>query len=89
MNSSLNSIKLTSKHQLTVPAAVVRQLKLQAGARLTYKVKDGAIILKPRPGLGKDLDKLWADSARLNKGVASDESIKESVREYYRSQKRP
>lgn len=89
MNSSATSVTLTSKHQLTVPAAVVRELKLSVGDRLSYKVEDDAIILKRRPAISQQLEKLWADSAKRNKGVASDASIKESVRNYYRSQKRP
>lgn len=89
MNSSATSVTLTSKHQLTVPAAVVRRLKLSVGDRLTYKVEDDAIILRRRPTVSEQLADMWAKNAKLNKGMASDASIKESVRDYFRNQPAP
>jgi bifunctional DNA-binding transcriptional regulator/antitoxin component of YhaV-PrlF toxin-antitoxin module len=87
MNTPQASVKLTSKHQFTVPADVMRQLKLATGDRLTYKVQDGAIVLKPRPTIAQQLEKMWAENVKINKGVASDTSIKQSVRDYYRNKK--
>ncbi len=79
------SLKLTSKNQLTVPAHVARQLHLSAGDRLSYEVRNGAIILKPRPTTTQQLKSLWADNAKANKGVASDESIRETLKTYHRN----
>jgi AbrB family looped-hinge helix DNA binding protein len=41
--------KLSSKNQITLPVAAVRQLGLRPGDRLTVRLEDGRIILKPRP----------------------------------------
>lgn len=80
------SVKLTSKHQLTVPANVVRKLGLSAGDRLNYEIHNGAIVLKPRPTNLDQLEKLWQNNAQANKGVASDESIKSTLRQYHKNQ---
>lgn len=82
-----NSVTLTSKNQLTMPVAVARQLKLKPGSRLDYSVKNGSVTFKPQPTVAQRLEVMWAENARVNKGVASDASIKESVREYYRHKK--
>ncbi len=42
-------LTLSSKHQVTLPVAMVRRLGLQAGDRLTARLEDGTIVLKPRP----------------------------------------
>lgn len=86
MKTSLASVKLTSKNQLTVPAHVARQLHLSAGDHLSYEVRNGAIILKPRPTIAQQLRGLWADNAAANKGVASDASIRETLKTYHQNQ---
>lgn len=86
MKISESSIKLTSKHQLTVPARVVRKLRLSAGDRLAYELRDGALILRPRPTVAQQLGGLWADNAKANRGVASDASIAGTLKDYYRAQ---
>ena len=40
---------LSSKHQITLPVAVVRELGLAPGDKLTVRLEDGGIVLKPRP----------------------------------------
>ena len=57
------SVKISTKHQIVVPSAVRRELHLQPGDRLTVEVREGEIVLRPRPekaserlrGLGKGL----------------------------------
>jgi bifunctional DNA-binding transcriptional regulator/antitoxin component of YhaV-PrlF toxin-antitoxin module len=80
------SVTLTSKHQLTVPARVVRQLKLQAGDRLAYQIEGDSLVLRPRASVKQQLAALHALTARANKGVASDESIKQTLSDYHRRQ---
>ena len=86
MNTSETSLKLTSKNQLTVPAHVARQLHLSAGDRLAYEVRNGTIILKPRPTVAQRLNELWLTNAKANKGVASDDSIRNTLKEYHSGQ---
>lgn len=89
MGSSQTLVKLTSKHQLTVPAAVVRQLHLKPGDSLNYRLVKGKIVLSPRPSMDEQLQKMWTENAKYIKRKASDESIKESARQYFRNQKQP
>ena len=57
------SVKISTKHQIVVPSAVRRELHLEPGDRLTVEVREGEIVLRPRPakaserlrGLGKGL----------------------------------
>ena len=41
--------KLSSKNQITLPVAILRELGLRPGDRLTVRLEDGRIVLKPRP----------------------------------------
>lgn len=40
---------ISSKHQITLPAALVRQLGLQPGDKLTVRLEDHRITLERRP----------------------------------------
>jgi AbrB family looped-hinge helix DNA binding protein len=56
-------VKVSSKHQIAVPASVRRQLSIKAGDYLLVEVEDGAMILVPKPvdalaelrGLGREI----------------------------------
>jgi len=39
------SVKITSKHQITIPSAIRKELDLEAGDRLLAQVRDGVIVL--------------------------------------------
>jgi AbrB family looped-hinge helix DNA binding protein len=41
--------KLSSKNQITLPVAMVRQLGLRPGRRLMLRLEDDRIILRPEP----------------------------------------
>jgi len=41
--------KLSSKHQITLPVAMVRRLGLEPGDHLAVRVEDDRIVLRPRP----------------------------------------
>jgi len=40
---------LSSRHQITLPVALVRELGLAPGDKLTVRFEGGVILLKPRP----------------------------------------
>lgn len=40
---------LSSKHQITLPVAVVRELRLAPGDKFSVRLEDGAIVLRLRP----------------------------------------
>ena len=40
---------LSSKHQISLPAALVRELGLEPGDKLSVRLEDGSIVLRPRP----------------------------------------
>lgn len=56
-------VKVSSKHQIALPASVRRQLSIEAGDYLLVEVEDGAMVLVPKPvdpieeirGLGREL----------------------------------
>jgi AbrB family looped-hinge helix DNA binding protein len=56
-------VKVSSKHQIAVPAVVRRQLAIDAGDQLLVEVQDGVIVLIPKPvdpveelkGLGREI----------------------------------
>ncbi|MEX2246840.1 MAG: AbrB/MazE/SpoVT family DNA-binding domain-containing protein [Dehalococcoidia bacterium] len=56
--------KLSSKHQVTLPAAMVRRLDLKAGDQLDLLLMNGAIWLERRPRTAKE----WV--ARLRGSLA-------------------
>jgi len=48
------SVKISSKHQIAVPAAIRKELDLEAGDRLLAQVRDGVIVLVPERGSALD-----------------------------------
>ena len=45
---SMPEIRMRPKHQVTLPASVVRQAKLKADDRLTVSYVNGSIIITPK-----------------------------------------
>ena len=43
------SVKVSSKHQVSLPSAARRRLGIEAGDRLSVEVSDDALILRIRP----------------------------------------
>ena len=43
------SIKVSTKHQVSLPSVARRKLGIQAGDRLSVEVRDDALILRRRP----------------------------------------
>jgi len=42
-------LTISSKRQITIPAAMARRLGLEPGGKLVAYIEDGAILLRPRP----------------------------------------
>ena len=42
-------VKVSSKHQIVVPAEIRRQLNIESGDYLSVEVQDGHIVLIPEP----------------------------------------
>ena len=59
------SVKVSTKHQVSIPSSARRRLGIEAGDRLAVEVSDDALILRRRParpserlrGLGREA---WA-----------------------------
>ncbi len=57
------SVKVSTKHQISVPSAARRRLGIEPGDRLSVELTDDAIVLRRRPerpserlrGLGSDV----------------------------------
>jgi AbrB family looped-hinge helix DNA binding protein len=77
--SEIATAKLSSKHQITLPVAMVRRLGLEAGDRLAVKVEEDRIILRPQP-------KNWVEYYRGRlRGVYG--SSVEEIDEYIRKER--
>jgi AbrB family looped-hinge helix DNA binding protein len=48
------TVKVSSKHQISLPSAVRRRLGIEAGDRLTVEVLDDAMVLRRRPDRASD-----------------------------------
>ena len=44
------SVKISSKHQISVPSAIRKELHLESGDHLLATVRDGVIVLVPQRG---------------------------------------
>lgn len=53
----MKTVTLTSKNQITIPAEIVRQLKLDKTRKLVIEVEKDRLVLKRQ----KDLEEIWAD----------------------------
>lgn len=52
----MESVTLSTKGQLVIPASVRGALHLQAGSRLSVSVQDGNIVLKPGAPVWKPIN---------------------------------
>lgn len=44
----MNLVKVSSKNQITLPVAVLKNLKISSGSRLSLEEKEGILILSPQ-----------------------------------------
>ena len=69
------AVKVSSRHQISLPSAARRQLGIEAGDRLLVDVQDGILILIPQP------DDLVAHMAGLHRDVWSSTDTDAYLRE--------
>ena len=51
------SVKVSTKHQISVPSEARRRLGIEAGDRLSVEIVEGALVLRRRPARASD--RLW------------------------------
>jgi AbrB family looped-hinge helix DNA binding protein len=70
-------VTMSSKRQITLPAAMVRELGLEPGAKLEVYLEDGEIVLHPKP-------QSWLEYVTSARGRNVYGQTKEEVDEYIR-----
>jgi len=68
-------LKLSSKHQITIPKDVREALGLEAGDRLYIAREGGKLVLRPLPKVRNPTEKLYGS-------VKSEKDAVEAVREF-------
>lgn len=72
--------RISSKNQLTLPAALVRKYKLDVNRDVTITDRGGIITIKPAPTLDEILTEVWKQLPPFI-GVTSDEEFQRISRE--------
>jgi AbrB family looped-hinge helix DNA binding protein len=68
-------LKLSSKHQITIPKDVREALSLEAGDRLYIGCEGGKLVLHPLPKVRNPTEKLYGS-------IKSEKDAVETVREF-------
>jgi AbrB family looped-hinge helix DNA binding protein len=55
----MDAVRIGPKHQITIPVAVFRKLRLDAGDFLEVETVDDAIVLVPRKLIPKNQEWFW------------------------------
>jgi AbrB family looped-hinge helix DNA binding protein len=63
----MQSVKVSSKRQITIPSDACRQLGITAGDRLSVVVRDDELVLHRRPATA--FERLWGLGAHVWEGV--------------------
>lgn len=72
---------ITSKNQLTIPSAFVRDMHLNRNRQVQVRRRGNDLILTPVPSLRDTLQSVWRESAKYVSGAQSDDQIKASARQ--------
>jgi antitoxin ChpS len=70
-------VTMSSKRQVTLPAAMVRELGLKPGAKLEAYLENGEIVLRPKP-------QSWLDYVTSGPPIYTQNRTKEEVDAYIR-----
>ena len=70
---------ITSKNQITIPSKVVKELKLHSTRVFSLEVKEGSILLTPKPNLSNTMSKYW--SLHQAKVPVNDKDLKDAIRQ--------
>ena len=75
----MNSVSLTSKNQITLPIALVRQAALNKGTRFSARLENGAIVLQPQTDIRTTIKDIQADMRLLVKKPLSDNELQKAL----------
>ncbi len=77
--------RITSKNQLTLPAALVRKYKLDINRNVTITEKNGTLVIKPEPSLSEVMQPIWAEFHRTHPNFKplSDAEFKQATRDAF------
>lgn len=73
------TVTLTSKNQITLPAALVRQAGFAKGVKFTSRLQGGAIVLEPQRDLRKTVESVQGRMQPLIKRPISDAEIQRAL----------
>lgn len=86
LTMTTKNITITSKNQITIPADIVRDMKLNTHRRLSIRKRGDELILRPEPALEDKLGKIWEQLPAFP-GTATDEILKSTTKEAWSSKK--
>ena len=84
LTMTTKSIAITSKNQITIPAEIVRELKLDKSRRLTIRKRGDELILKAQPNLEEKLSDIWKQLPEFN-GTKTDAELKVTTTEAWKN----
>jgi bifunctional DNA-binding transcriptional regulator/antitoxin component of YhaV-PrlF toxin-antitoxin module len=76
----VKNVTITSKNQITLPAELVRKMKLDKSRRLTIRQRGDELVLKPEPTLQAILEEVWRQLPPLPQ-LRSDEEFQRIAHE--------
>jgi antitoxin component of MazEF toxin-antitoxin module len=76
------TISLTSKNQVSLPAALVRRAGLTKGARFLPRLDNGAIVLEPEQDLRATVQQIQAELRPLTAHPLSDKDLQKALHEW-------
>ncbi|HEY1645343.1 MAG TPA: AbrB/MazE/SpoVT family DNA-binding domain-containing protein [Candidatus Saccharimonadales bacterium] len=80
------NVTITSKNQITLPADLVRDMRLKTHRRLSIRKRGDELILIPEPELKDQLQKIW-DQLPTFQGTTSDKQLKDTTNEAWVNKK--
>ncbi len=79
----MKTITLTSKGQITIPAAVRRQLDLSDGDRLSYQVHDSILVIKPQTSFHDIAKQNWQIAKHYIHRPITDQDVRDAIQEKF------
>ena len=69
---------ITSKNQITIPAAVVRQMKLGPQRTVVVEWRGDEIVIKPQPDVREEFEALWVKNRQLIRRSFTDDELNQA-----------
>lgn len=70
-------VKISSKHQITIPKEILDKLRLKPGDYVDAQLRNGKVILTPKEGIDKEDDAWFWSEEWQEKERAADEAIRQ------------